>query len=254
MISIDHSFHTIDPRVKLLTSLIFILGVILINHTSILCLSFSTVLFYSLMLRISIGNILRRIGLAFPFLALMVFVIPFQLPGKPIFYMDFNFFLLSASYEGLIFALNLWLKSLTSLLVLLILTEKTTFNDLQKALYNLHVPLIILHTMDLTLRYFRIIHQEFQRISRAQKSRCFQKGTSILHTYTLKTIGETIGHVFIRSIDRSERIYWAMASRGYHYRPISREPFSPSKEDFAWMITVFCFTCFVIWIDKGGVL
>ncbi|GAF99006.1 unnamed protein product, partial [marine sediment metagenome] len=52
----------------------------------------------------------------------------------------------------------------------------------------------------------------FQRMFTSLTSRGFRKRTNI---YTLSTTGKLIGMLFVRSLDRSERVFSAMVSRGY---------------------------------------
>ncbi len=252
MIMLQNSIKSIDPTMKLIASLIFIFGVLLMNQLSLLILCISLVLCCILFVQIPLGTIIKRLSAVLPFLFFMLLVVPFQLPGKPIFSISLGFIQLTATHAGLLFGLMLWLKSLNSVMVLLLLTETTPLKELQQALYTLRVPDLILQTISFTFRYFIIIHQEFLRINRAQKARGFQKGKSLINTYTLKIIAQTIGHVFFRSLDRSERIYWSMAARGYNRNHISSKPTAFCCKDCGLAIASFCFTCLMIWIDKGG--
>ncbi len=252
MMLLQTSIKPINPTMKLLAALIFIFGVVFINQLSLLILCIGVVLCCSLFLQVHINHIVKRLWIAFPFLLFMLLIVPFQIPGEPIFSVQLGFIQLTATHSGFSFGLILWLKSLNSIMILLLLTETTSLKELQKALHALHVPDLLLQTIAFTFRYFTIIHQEFLRIDRAQKSRGFRRGKSLMNTYTLKIIAQTIGHVFFRALDRSERIYWAMAARGYNRNHNFPETTAFSCKDCGIAIASLSFTCFMIWIDKGG--
>lgn len=254
MILLRNSAKPVDATMKLIASLIFVLGVILINRLFLLFLCIGVVLCCILFIGLPIGIMLRRLRSALPFLCFMLLIVPFQIPGKPLFSIHIGFTSLIATEQGVLFSLMLWLKSLNSIMVLLLLTETTPLKELQRALYTLRVPDLLLQIISFTFRYFTIIHQEFLRIERAQRARGFQKGKSLMNTYTLKIIAQSIGHVFFRALDRSERIYWSMAARGYNRTPMIKKTGPLCYRDCNVALASFCFTCFMIWIDKGGIL
>ena len=64
----------------------------------------------------------------------------------------------------------------------------------------------------LAYRYGFLFIQEMQTTIRALKSRLFD---ARLGRYSLQIYGELSGGMFIKSINRSETVYRAMASRGF---------------------------------------
>ncbi len=61
-------------------------------------------------------------------------------------------------------------------------------------------------------RYLFVFQQEAARMQRAMRVRGFVPGTNLA---TLRTTGNALGMLFIRSFERTERVYEAMLSRGY---------------------------------------
>jgi cobalt/nickel transport system permease protein len=69
----------------------------------------------------------------------------------------------------------------------------------------------------------------------------------------MKVVARLIGTLFIRTVERAERIYSAMLSRGFHgdFRTISR--FRATLVDYLWLFAVSVASCVLVLLDKGGV-
>ena len=61
-------------------------------------------------------------------------------------------------------------------------------------------------------RYIFVIHQEYLRLVRAARLRCFKAGTN-LHTY--RTTGYLFGMTLVKSHHRAHRVRQAMVLRGF---------------------------------------
>ena len=101
-----------------------------------------------------------------------------------------------------------FLNSFLIVFALILLVETTKFHDLLKGISRLGVPHIFLLLLSFIYRYFFVLIDEAERMLRAAKLRTFRK-------LSLKTMGKILGVLFIRSYERSERIYYAMCSRGF---------------------------------------
>ena len=103
------------------------------------------------------------------------------------------------------------LKSNLCILALLLLTWTTPFYDILQELRRLRLPAVMLTTLTLMYRYLPVLLEESRRMQRARASRTFSHKRR-LAWQSLTTI---IGQLFLRSIDRAERIYLAMCARGW---------------------------------------
>ena len=88
-------------------------------------------------------------------------------------------------------------------------------------------------------RYLFVFADEAMRLLRARAARSGSTGNPDLHTggsiiWRAKTTGGLAGNLFIRSLERSERIYVAMLSRGYdgEIRSLPQE----KMEYYNWII------------------
>jgi len=103
------------------------------------------------------------------------------------------------------------LKSNLCLFVLLLLTWTTPFSDILQELRRFHLSAVMLTTLMLMYRYLPVLLEESRRMQRARASRTFTRRRR-LAWQNLSTI---IGHLFVRSAERAERIYLAMCARGW---------------------------------------
>lgn len=210
--------HALDARVKLVLTVALIVCAALLPIGAWLALLALTALVWAAIIASGVGlrTILRRSLLALPFLLVVVTVI-FSVPGRPIFQLPLGFVTLTATDAGLLrFATIVW-KSWISMQAALLLTATTHFLDVLRALQALRMPKIIVALMSFMYRYLFILVEEAQRLLRARDCRSAalsgSGGGSLL--WRAQVTGRLVGTLFLRSFERSERIYVAMLSRGY---------------------------------------
>jgi cobalt/nickel transport system permease protein len=111
---------------------------------------------------------------------------------------------------GIVF-LSLILRGTICLSVMVLLVSSTRFMDLLNVLRKLRLPGILVTNISLMYRYLFLLLSEAERMSRARSSREFtRKRWRIWHGHTT-----VIGHLFVRTSKRAERIYAAMCARGW---------------------------------------
>jgi cobalt/nickel transport system permease protein len=107
--------------------------------------------------------------------------------------------------------IHLLARSTMSLAVLIVLTATTSFPDLLALSRRLRVPTILITMAALLYRYVFVLGEEMQRMKRARRSRTFRKGRG----RTWHSLSMAVGALFLRTTERSERIYRAMTARGW---------------------------------------
>jgi cobalt/nickel transport system permease protein len=107
----------------------------------------------------------------------------------------------------------LWIaiRSTLSLLIVILLSSTTPFHELLAVLRRLRAPAVIVSTVAMMYRYLFILSDEVQRKSRARRSRSF--GARASRGWLLPA--STAGQLFLRSMDRADRVYQAMTARGW---------------------------------------
>ncbi|HEY0603639.1 MAG TPA: cobalt ECF transporter T component CbiQ [Herpetosiphonaceae bacterium] len=210
--------HALDARIKLVLTVALIVCAALLPVGAWLALLALTALVWAAIIASGVGlpTILKRSLLALPFLLVVVTVI-FSVPGRTIFRLPLGFVTLTATDAGLLRFVTIVWKSWISMQAALLLTATTHFLDVLRALQALHMPKIIVALMSFMYRYLFILVEEAQRLLRARDCRSAalegSGGGSVL--WRAQVTGRLVGTLFLRSFERSERIYVAMLSRGY---------------------------------------
>jgi len=105
----------------------------------------------------------------------------------------------------------LLLRTTLCLSTMLLLANTTPFPDLLAVLRRLRMPGIFITTLALMYRYLYVLVDESQRMRRARASRTFTRSRRAAWVGA----ASTLGHLFVRTGDRAERVYQAMCSRGW---------------------------------------
>ncbi|MFZ5967228.1 MAG: cobalt ECF transporter T component CbiQ [Bacillota bacterium] len=238
----------LDSRVKIIMTIIFISGISMIHTLPLLAGCFFVVFILMLRMKLNVKVMMKRLLVILPLLIAMAVMIPFTTLGDP----AFSMFFFTATWQGIRLALALCLRTLTCIFVAVILTETTTLKKILEGMQYLGMPDVMIRIIELVLRYFMCIYQEYRKMTLGHRARAFQQGSSMWNLQTLQTIASSTGNLFMRSIDRSERIYMAMKSRGYGNEGLTSN--KPLLKKIDWYAIVF--SCLVVmgllFLDKGG--
>jgi cobalt/nickel transport system permease protein len=110
------------------------------------------------------------------------------------------------------------LKSWISVQAALLLTYTTPFHDLVDGLRGLRLPRILVAIISFMYRYLGVLGDEATRMLRARASRsaaALDRRTGASLRWRAAVTGSMVGSLFLRSYERSERIYAAMQARGF---------------------------------------
>ena len=210
--------HRLDPRVKLGLIVAFILTTALSPNGAwaVYILLFALAISIELLTDLGVGFYLKRAFLATPFilaaLPLLVTVKGTALLNLP--------FAITISAEGLIRFLSIALKSWISVQMAVLLASTTPFPDILIALRAGRLPSLLVAIIGLMWRYLFVLADEALRLIRARQARSgespdsqYRPGGSVF--WRARVTGGMAGSLFLRSLERSDRIYAAMLSRGY---------------------------------------
>ena len=168
---------------------------------------------------VGLARMFRRSLLAMPFV-LVALPTVFARPGTPVFALDVASVHLTATGQGLDFFLSVLLKSWVSVTAAALLTATTPFTRILEAAAWLRVPRVLIAIVSFMYRYVFVLVDQAQRLLRARAARSAslgpRSGGSI--PWRARVAGGMAGSLFIRTYDRSERIYMAMLARGYDGR------------------------------------
>ena len=198
--------HNLDSRIKLLTTFVFIIIVTSFDKYEARQLV-PLVLFPVVMVtsgNIPLKSILRRVLIVSPFAVLIGIFNPL-FDRVPLYFI--NGLPISGGWISFLVILIKFVLTVSSSLILV---STTGFYDVCLALSRLRVPVVFVLQLMFLYRYLFILVEEGIRLTRAHSVRSFRK-----RGMDLKVFGSLVGQLLLRTLDRAQRIYTAMISRGF---------------------------------------
>ncbi|WP_378955909.1 cobalt ECF transporter T component CbiQ [Pelosinus sp. sgz500959] len=198
--------HLINPCVKLLTTVIFLIVVASFSKYEISGL-FPMMIYPMIVIilgELPINPILNRVLLALPFVLFIGIFNPI-FDRIPLVYV--GPFFISGGWVSFISILLRFILAVTAALVLV---ATTGIDAIGMALLRLKVPKVLVVQLLFMYRYLYVLLEEFIRTLRAYSLRSFH-GEGIQYGIW----GSLLGQLLLRTIDRAQRIYQAMLCRGF---------------------------------------
>lgn len=233
---LDSLIHRIDPRLKIISFVTFLLFVIFTRPTSFVTFGLYGVLIFILigLSKIPLGFIFKRSLAIIPFVLIIAIFIPFFKKGQVAGSYSFGTFQLSVTYEGLMILWNVLIKAYLSILCMILLVASTKFSNLLKALENMKCPKLMTMILSFMYRYIYVLADELMRMKRAKDSRTIG-GQKRFH---IKALSNMLGVLFLKAYERGERVYLAMCSRGFSGQIRTLQDFKLNKTDFCFLLTI----------------
>ena len=206
--------QSINPLINLIVVVFMIVASIFIFSLSYLALICVIPFILALASKIPLRHFVARTLFIPAFAALISVPILFITPGHPIFATNIGVLNLAVTTEGLarflVFSVRVWFC--VASLSLLILS--TGFDKMLKLLSSMKVPPLIVQMFSLTYRYFFVSVHEAQSFLIAKEARTYVHRRT-MNYQALKDFASILATLFIRTYERSERVYLAMKSRGF---------------------------------------
>jgi cobalt/nickel transport system permease protein len=228
--------HRLDPRVKVVVTIAFILSNALLPDGAWIAfgLSWLFLLLANHLSNLGLGFTFRRSLVALPF-ALIALTVLFSMPGKPLSSFHFLFWNLTITETGLLRFASILIRSWLSVQMAILLVAATRFPDLIHALEHLRVPGILTVIIAFLYRYLFVLADEVFRLMRARESRSAalpgtRSGGSV--AWRAGIAGHMAGQLFLRSYERSDRVYNAMLARGYRGHMETIHPHELRRRDY----------------------
>jgi len=220
-LSRESKIHMLDPRVKLVLTLAFVLTTALtpVGAWPVYILLFSLILSVEILSELGIVTVLKRAILAVPFVFAALPVV-FTTSGQELVGFSIGEWPVVITAAGVERFLSIAIKSWLSLQAAIVLASSTTFPELLVAMRAVKAPRLLVAIFGLMWRYLFVMVDEVFRLTRARTARSgysdqpdSKPGGSL--TWRAKVTGGMAGSLFLRAFERSDRIYMAMISRGY---------------------------------------
>jgi cobalt/nickel transport system permease protein len=190
----DSLVHRLDPRVKI----VGLIGLVLVAVTLPpgAWAAFGALAAFLLGLvavaRLRPLYVLGRMTIELPFL-LAAAILPFT------------------TEDGLVLGASVALKVSISVLAMVILSSTTPFPSLLRGFEMLKAPRLILAIVAFMWRYLHVLAGEVSRMQTARVARGYSAGW----VWQAASTGSLIATLFVRSLERGERVHLAMRSRLY---------------------------------------
>lgn len=223
----DTPIHRLDPRVKLLTTVIFIATVLSFNRYEVSGLL--PFVLYPVALvalgNLPVGYLLKKIVLAAPF-AFFIGVLNPLFDRAPLVQMG----TLEISGGWVSFA-SIMIRFALAVSAALLLIATTGFNAMCMALERIGVPSSFAVQLSFLYRYLFVLIDEAARLTRARSLRSFGGKGMGLQVYSFM-----IGQLLLRTLDRAQRIHRAMLCRGFDGRVRILRQLTPGSRDALFLI------------------
>ncbi len=245
----DSMLHRLDPRIKLITTAVFILAVVSFDRYAVSALL--PFFLYPMVLIISgglpAGYILKKVLIASPF-AILVGIFNPLIDTETLIRIG-----PMAISGGWISFISILLRFVLTVTAALSLVALSGFNAVCQALIKLGVPRYFALQLLFFYRYIFVLCDEAERMVRARSLRSFQSAAMRFSLFI-----SFAGQLLLRTLERAERIYMAMRCRGFdgHIRLI--KSMSIRQRDIIFMcvwLTIFVFLRYInLPLRLGGLL
>lgn len=231
-------FHRWDIRCKLLTLIVYSFIVASLSHVAPALAAVAVSLLALVLARSSWERVLMRLLAITGFLAMLLVVMPLTAPAHPgdtvlviggVDWIGFNL-------RGLAKALAIVAKAVAIALLMEPLLTTAPLPVTLHGLTKLGAPDMVGQMVLLSHRYLHVFRHEAERMAAGMRVRGFRKRTDL---ETLRAVANFLGMLFVRSFERTERVFDAMRARGYRGRFPAPAELRMQKADlalaFAWL-------------------
>jgi len=236
----DSRLHRLDPRVKVVVTVLFILSNALLpdGAWTAFGLSWIVLLWANQQSGLGVDFTFRRSFIALPF-ALAAITAVFSPLGTPLAEWHLGPLVLIPTDYGLVKFASILLRSWLSVQVAILLVSTTRFPDMIHAFEHLHVPAVLTTVVSFLYRYLFVLTDEVLRLLRARQSRSatlpgYRSGRNVV--WRARVTGSMAGQLFLRSYERSDRIYNAMLARGYKGQLRTLTPHVMGASDWSYAV------------------
>jgi cobalt/nickel transport system permease protein len=226
--------HRVAPQVKIVVAFGALLAIVSTPREAIWAFVLYAVLVCILaaVAGITPGFAARRLTIEIPFLILAALLPLFG--GGP----TTQVLGIDLSIAGLWDAWNIVAKATLGLLIATVLAATTDVTEFLAGMDGLRVPSVVTAIAGFMVRYVDVVAGDWSRMRIAMASR----GHDPRWFTQIGPYARTLGVMFVRTFERGERVYLAMASRGYTgTMPASVQPATPAAQWWAGIAIVAAF-------------
>lgn len=202
-------WHRLTPKTRVLCTLLLLFAIALTPNGrwwtwAIYAIGVGAIVLTS---RVTLSILCKRVAVESVFISVVLLGTLFRGGGTILWQWGW----LQITTEGLWVLGSVALKAILSLLLANVLVLTTSVPLLLHALTALRVPPLLVAILASMYRYIAVLIEEFQSMQRAAVSRNLMGS----NRWKRLVVGNMVGSLFIRTLDRGDRVHQAMLSRGY---------------------------------------
>lgn len=226
--------HRLDPRVKVAITFAFIITVVSFPKYAVTGLLpfFLFPVMLMVLAEIPFSLVLKKVLLVSPF-AVFIGIFNPVFDTQPL--VSWNGITVTSGWVS--FA-SIMAKFFLTISAALILIATTSFPGVCFALGRLGLPRMFVSQLLFLYRYLFVLMEETMRVLRAHELRSFNRGRPDVRIFI-----RLVAILFLRTIERAERIFQAMLARGFSGEIRPSRTYAATRADvlFAGTVTIFLF-------------
>ncbi|RMG03541.1 MAG: cobalt ECF transporter T component CbiQ [Nitrospirae bacterium] len=202
----DTPIHRVDPRVKIVTTLFFLVTVVSMPAYQISGLMpfFLYPVFLIVIGDIPLGFLFKKLLIVSPFVLMVALFNPL-FDKTPV--LVIKGITITGGWLSFISIIT---KFVLTIGTAVLLVATTSFNGICEGLSAMRLPRVFVTQLMLLYRYIFVLIEEALRMVRARDSRAPVKRAKSIGVFV-----QLVGVLLVRTISRAERVYAAMLSRGF---------------------------------------
>jgi cobalt/nickel transport system permease protein len=237
--------QSLDPRLKLVTTLLLLLAVNLSHSLAVLVGLYALALVLAVFSAVPAGFFIKRVWLLIPFFTGIVALPAFFItPGPPLVELPLG---LVVTQTGAQTALFLLLRVGPSVSMAILLVLCTPWNTLLKALGVLHLPDVIVLILEMTYRYIHLLLHTATDMYLSRQSRLIRRPSGADQR---RMVSANAAVLLGKSLQVSHDVYLSMQSRGFRGYPRTLDRFQMQRRDYAYGAAILFLATAAIWLGR----
>ncbi len=241
----DSPVHRLDPRAKLVTTLVFLVTVVSFGkyEVSALLPFFLFPVALAAVGGLPAGYLVKKVLLVSPFALFVGIANPF-FDRAPL--VALGPVVLSGGWVSFVAILVRFALTVGAALVLI---ATTSFHGVCLGIQRLGVPQVMAVQLLLLYRYLFVLTEEAARLVRARSLRSFGRRGMGVRVY-----GSMVGHLLLRTLDRARRIHRAMLARGFDGEIRTLRPLRIGPAEIAFVLGWSALFLVLRWVNLPRLL
>jgi len=241
--------QSINPQIKALTFVLFIIAVMLAEKIPLILFVYLTCIILTYISGIHIGFFLKRTWIFIPLFSLFI-AVPALFnnfsPGEPLFIFEVLGLKLVITRIGVLGASLFVFRVVTSVSLVVLLSLTTRHTELLRVLRFFRVSRVFILTLTMCYRYVYLFVEIIENTYLAIKSRV---GISLHYKKGQGIVASNIASLWQRSIMMNQEVYNAMLSRGYTGEPKLLHRLNVGILDWIWLFFGMVIFSVVIYLN-----